>query len=356
MLSKNKFIIFTILILYITTTSVTGSGLVNAQPDEEYKGTDYCLQCHPSQGTQWSESGHADSFSNDNFQTEWTALGSDEECLPCHVTAYEEDTESYVAEEVQCEECHGPGDTMEIDSSPELCGECHSGLTPTYEEWQNSGPNHGAADCVTCHNQHTTGMKYETPDKTCGQCHESHTDQVEVSTHGVNDIGCVDCHMVIEEADFSTGTPGKTGHSFNPQENELDCTSCHERPLLKHDALGEGSSACLSCHGDIHELKLQLVNGDTYSNDEPVKLCAQCHNERYSDWSQGTHGAHDNPQAVCTECHDPHIPIINNISTLAPIPVREFSEPPSSVAKYAFVGVLLILGGSVWFLRRENDV
>ncbi len=355
-MSKTKVFVFSLLVMYITIATVFGAGFVNTQPNEEYKGTEYCIGCHPSQGEQWVESAHSESYTNENFQKVWKDLGSTDECLSCHVTGYEVSTKTYAATGVQCEECHGPGDTMERDSSPELCGECHSGLTPTYEEWQESGPNHGTANCVTCHDQHTTGMKFETPDSTCGQCHDSHVDEVDVSIHGLNDIGCVDCHMVTEEADFSTGTPGKTGHTFNPKEQELDCTSCHERPLQKHDVLGEKSTACLSCHGDIHELKLQLVNGDTYPNDEPVKLCAQCHNERYSDWSQGTHGAHDDPQAVCTECHDPHIPIINNISTLAPIPVREFPEPPSSVAKYAFVGVLLILGGSVWFLRRYNDV
>lgn len=159
--------------------------------------------------------------------------------------------------------------------------------------------------------------------------------------------------MITEEADFINGVQGKTGHSFNPIEEELDCTSCHDRSLDKHDVLGEKSSACLSCHGDIHELKLELVNGKTYENDDPVPLCAQCHNERYTAWEDGTHGAHDNPQAVCTECHDPHDPIINGISTLDPIPNRTQAEPISVTIKIGFVATILILGFSVIILRRQ---
>ena len=356
MMPKTKGIMFTLLILYITTATIFGAGLANTEPNEEYRGAEYCIECHPSEGAEWSESAHTNAYSNSKFQEDWKYLGSNDGCLECHVTGYDKETKSYAAPGIECEVCHGPGDTMERDTSPELCGECHSGVYPTYEEWQDSGPNHGSADCITCHNQHTSEMKLGTPDATCGQCHESHVSQVDESAHGLNGIGCVDCHMLVEEADFTTGKTAQTGHSFNARDQDLDCTSCHEIELQKHNALGEKSEACLSCHGDIHELKLQLVNGDTYSNDEPVKLCAQCHNERYSDWSQGTHGAVDDPQAVCSECHSPHIPIINNISTLDPIPVREFADPPSTIGKYAFVAILVILGVSVWVLRRNSDV
>jgi 5-methylcytosine-specific restriction endonuclease McrA len=162
--------------------------------------------------------------------------------------------------------------------------------------------------------------------------------------------------MVVEEADFIEGIDAQTGHSFNPREDELDCTTCHDRPLDKHDVLGEGAGACLSCHGDIHELKLELVNGETYANDDAVPLCAQCHNERYSAWAEGTHGAHDNPQAACTECHDPHEPIINQISTLEPIATREMPQPASTIYQAAYVGIIVALGLSVYILRRRSNV
>ena len=355
-MSKGKQIAFTLLLMYLALIAINKTSIVIAESHDEYKGAGYCVECHPSQAVEYSQSAHTMGYSNENFQKVWTDLGSTEGCLECHTTGYDKTTETYALIEVQCEACHGPGDTMKRDTSPELCGECHTGPYPTYDEWIDSGPSHGTADCITCHNEHTSEMEFETPDETCGQCHDSHVIQVDDSTHGLNDVGCVDCHMDIEEADFYKGIQAKTGHSFNPKEHELDCTSCHDRPLEKHDVLGEKATACLSCHGDIHELKLELVNRDTYDLDEPVALCAQCHNERYTDWSQGTHGAHDNPQAVCTECHDPHIPIINQISTLEPIPARELDDPAPVLYKIAFVVILQILAFSIWILRRYSNV
>ncbi|MFC1803108.1 multiheme c-type cytochrome [Thermoproteota archaeon] len=348
LVKQSKMILITLLVLYMTLAFVNCSTIVNAESNEEYKGAGYCFECHPNEGKEWLQSAHTEAYSNDNFQDVWINLGSNDSCLECHTTGYDIETETYVYREVQCEVCHGPGDTMNRDTSPELCGECHTGPYPTYDEWIDSGPSHGTADCLTCHNEHTSKMEYETPTDTCGQCHESHVNQVEDTQHGENSVDCTDCHMIIEEADFYIGKQAKTGHSFNPTEQELDCTSCHDRELDKHDVLGEKSAACLSCHGDIHELRLELVNGETYENDNPVPLCAQCHNERYTAWEEGTHGAHDNPEAVCTECHDPHDPVINQISTLEPIPNREPAKPSSWIAKMALIVILEIFGFGVW--------
>jgi hypothetical protein len=340
-----KLILFTMFLSLLAFT-VLNFGFVSAE--EEYFGAGYCTECHPTQSKQWSNSAHTKGYSNPDFQKVWSDLGQNVECLDCHTTGYDTETEKYELVEVQCEECHGPGDTMNIDRSPELCGECHSGPYPTYEEWASSGPRHGAAECLTCHNEHTAKLEFETSEATCGQCHDSHVEEVEGTAHDINDVDCANCHMLIEEANFYNGKKAKTGHGFNPTEQELDCTSCHQVELKKHDSLGEGSSACLSCHGDIHELKLELINGEIYPNSEPVQLCAQCHNERYTAWEDGTHGAHDNPEALCTECHEPHDPIINQISTLDPIPNREPAEPSNWWAKMALIVFLEIFGFGVW--------
>ncbi len=328
--------------------------MAKAEPNEEYLGAAYCAECHPSEMVKWTQSAHTQAYSNDNFQTVWQDLGSDDSCLECHTTGYDKETKTYAYPEVQCEDCHGPGDTMKRDPSPELCGECHTGPYPTYEEWSDSGPNHGAANCITCHDEHTSKLVYETPAATCGECHESHIVQVEGTVHGENRVECIDCHMIIEDANFYTGKQAKTGHSFSPANKDLDCTSCHDRELSKHNVLGEKAAACLSCHGDIHELRLELVNGDTYPSEEPVQLCAQCHNERYTAWREGTHGSHDNPEAVCTQCHNPHSPVINNISTLESIPSRESAKPSSWITKMALVVLLEIFGFGVWINRSDK--
>jgi hypothetical protein len=157
--------------------------------------------------------------------------------------------------------------------------------------------------------------------------------------------------MKIVPADFYSGQRAQTGHGF---EFIQDCSTCHNRQLQKHDVLGEKAGACLSCHGDIHELKLKLVNGDVYPLEEPVKLCAQCHNERYTAWVEGTHGSPDNKEAICTECHNPHNPVINKISTLDPIPARESAKPSSWFAKMTLIVLLEIFGFGVWINWRDK--
>ena len=350
---NHKRLFLTILLSILVYIVLTQVSLIAAQPQDEYKGPGYCVECHVSQMEDYVQSSHKIAYSNPEFQRVWKDLGENVECLECHTTGYDEETDTYEFTEVSCEACHGPGDTMNRDTSPELCGECHTGPYPTYDEWLDSGPSHGEATCITCHDEHTSELVFETPTETCGQCHESHVDQVEANTHGINDVECIDCHMITEDADFYTGKQAKTGHSFNPTDQELDCTSCHEVELEKHDVLGEGSGTCLTCHGDIHELKLELINGEVYPITEPVQLCAQCHNERYTAWAEGTHGSHDDPEAVCTECHDPHNPVINMISTLPSIPNREFTEPSSWWKKMFLVVLLEIFGFGVWINRSE---
>lgn len=330
-------------------------GIVSAS-ETDYKGAAYCVECHQDEAKEWSESSHAQAMSDPEFQEEWESLGAPESCLSCHTTGYNAELNDFEVKEVSCEACHGPGDTMQRDASPELCGKCHSGPYPTYEEWVDSGPAHGNADCLTCHDEHTAELKFETSTETCGQCHDSHVDKILQTKHGENGVECADCHMVTEPADFINGVPAKTGHSFSPSEHELDCSSCHERPLSKHDILGEKAYACLSCHGAIHELELRLVNRSVYPLDNVVPLCAQCHNERYTAWKQGTHGEHDDRKAQCTTCHDPHDPIISNIPTLESIPQRVSANPasvPSITAAAVVVEILLIL---IYVLRRGSVV
>ena len=339
---------FIVIVLSNTDTSFAA--------DTEYEGAAYCAECHEDEMKEWIGSSHAQALTDPEFQDEWESLGSPESCLSCHTTGYDSELNEYEATEVSCEACHGPGDTMQRDTSVELCGGCHSGPYPTYEEWVDSGPAHGEADCLMCHDEHTNELTFETSTGTCGQCHESHVDEVLQTRHGEAGVECADCHMIEVPVDFIKGTPAKTGHSFSLSEQELDCSSCHERPLSKHDVLGEQAYSCLSCHGAIHELELQLVNKSVYPLDDSVPLCAQCHNERYTAWEQGTHGDYDDPKAQCTSCHDPHDPIISNISTLEPIPQREPAKQTPVLPITAAAVVVEILLIWAYVLRGRPNV
>jgi hypothetical protein len=92
------------------------------------------------------------------------------------------------------------------------------------------------------------------------------------------------------------------------------------------------------------------------SLDNSVQLCAQCHNERYTDWDEGTHGKYDDPKAQCVECHDPHDPVITNISTLSPVPLRETVKAASLVPVIIFAGIIGLLTATIVLLRRRSYV
>lgn len=344
-----------LLILILTPTNIF---LANSDQVEEgdYLGPGYCLDCHVEQMEAWLGSPHDLASRDPSFQEEMEKLDSPTLCFSCHTTGFNEEESTFKYDGVSCEECHGPGDTMNRDVSSELCGSCHSGPFPTYEEWKDSGPSHGNATCILCHDEHTTKLKADTSTGICALCHESHLEDMEGSKHGLNDVECADCHMYRAPVNFEEGTPAATGHYFSMSTDELDCSTCHDRPLFKHDALGEKAYACLSCHGEIHGLGLKLVNGSVYPLGNSVALCAQCHNERYTAWEQGTHGKPGEPNTPCTECHDPHNPIISGIPTIQAIPPRVPAAGPSIPLATAFIVVIELLGFTIIFLRWRNSV
>jgi predicted CXXCH cytochrome family protein len=157
--------------------------------------------------------------------------------------------------------------------------------------------------------------------------------------------------MYVTPPDFEKGIPASTGHDFVMTSEELDCQTCHDRTLSKHDVLGVDEFACLSCHGEIHSLELKLINKENLPMDDSVRLCAQCHNERYTSWEQGTHGKPEDPEAQCAECHDPHNPVVANVLTLPVVPERRQPTGPSIPLATTFVVIVGILGFATVFLR-----
>lgn len=343
---KGKLIIF---FLFISMSVAVVLG--DPEGAENYKGTGYCLSCHVKPMVDWIPSPHSKAFSDPEFQEEYLKLGSPESCLSCHTTGFDEEDGTFVYEGVTCEECHGPGDTMNLDTSPELCANCHSGPYPTYEEWKDSGPSHLSATCTLCHDQHTAELLAETPTEMCSSCHGTHLEDVEETKHGEVGVECAECHMYVTPPDFEAGIPGSTGHDFVMTSEELDCQTCHDRTLSKHDVLGVDEFACLSCHGEIHSLELELINKDVLPMNDSVLLCAQCHNERYTSWEQGTHGKPEDPEAQCVECHDPHDPVVANIPTLPVVPERRPPAGPSIPLTTAFIVIVGILGLAIVLLR-----
>jgi hypothetical protein len=356
--SRNLRIVLLLLSFFVCSSFVSSLAVsVQGQADiEDFKGPGYCLDCHPDQMESWLGTPHSQAYDNPEFKFEWEKLGSPEECLQCHTTGYEKKSGTFLFEGVTCEACHGPGDAMERNVTVEQCAECHSSPFPTYEEWKESGPSHIEARCILCHDEHTSELKGVTPTDTCTTCHEFHLEEITQTKHYENNVECSECHMYVSPVDFEKGVPASTGHSFLMNEDQLDCNTCHDRTLNKHDELGEKAFACLSCHGEIHSLELRLINGTHIPLDDSVDLCAQCHNERYTAWKQGTHGSEQDPQAQCVECHDPHDPIVAGISILEPVKPRTSASGPSISVTTGVIIIVELLGFMIIIWRWNPNV
>jgi hypothetical protein len=141
---------------------------VMAQSDVEYVGPESCQSCHPVQYSEWSKTNHSQAYTDPIFREQWEEKDRPGECLECHTTGYDLETETFQFEGVTCEICHGPGNTMSINSSSALCQQCHTGTRARQIDLGTHGS--GGVTCVNCHmykQSHTFRPRAEA----CAQCH-----------------------------------------------------------------------------------------------------------------------------------------------------------------------------------------
>ncbi|AEA46757.1 hypothetical protein Arcve_0739 [Archaeoglobus veneficus SNP6] len=86
-----------------------------------YQGSEYCKECHPDIYEIWAKSKH-------------------------HTPSAD----------VDCEVCHGPGQTQKIDKSREFCGSCHAKIPfrPGALGLIDIDSHYSGPECIECHNPH----------------------------------------------------------------------------------------------------------------------------------------------------------------------------------------------------------
>lgn len=219
-------------------------GIANAAPSIQEGKTHLavepgtCQDCHLDITESWSHSPHAHAFDDPVFQQRWAGLGHPGDCLLCHTTNYQATNNSYSAEGVSCEACHGevnpnhPPEIVPIRADTEYCGTCH---TTTLHEWRLTG--HATADvgCTDCHDPHNQKRLFEVSDELCINCHQADMERYLEDLHVQKDIGCVDCHALVipPEVPPEDGIV-PTGHTFTI--TPATCVACHT------DALHSGFS------------------------------------------------------------------------------------------------------------------
>ena len=168
---------------------------------------------------------------------------------------------------MDCETCHGPGDTHMEDPSPENI---------------RSFRTTSAKEIVS----------------TCGKCHTSM--HALKSSHLSTGRACLECHTLGHTTAF-------TEQNQQPQQSLLKdvssdlCTRCHapirakmNRPF--HHPSDEHDNVCLSCHNP-HETRAELTRKAVDTK------CASCHPEAGGPFMFVHLGTQNNG---CSECHDPH--------------------------------------------------
>lgn len=148
------------------------STMVMAQSIDDYVGPETCKVCHEDKYEEWKDTSMAGAFEHEHFQEEWESQGSPSECLECHTTGFDAASGEYAFGGVTCESCHGAGLAMEVNTSPELCGSCHSGSEGNYrfEAFLNGTHSSSGVTCVDCH-AYDKSHSFEVESKACAVCH-----------------------------------------------------------------------------------------------------------------------------------------------------------------------------------------
>ena len=336
---------------FLVLICTVGCSYCKAMPKEDYLGSHLCARCHIEEYNSWSQSAHFNTSNTLEFQKLFQEKGSPENCSYCHATGYKESTGKVIYENIQCESCHIPVGEIENRMYLTPCTNCHSSTQfPTHYESNEykKEHNHLTVDCIACHDP--MGLETNIPEFCiCESCHNKDSSYPVDEDHGF-DYSCVDCHIVSRVIDATMVT---TTHFPIPQDNELECTMCHNTLLEAHKF---GEEKCDKCHDSV-DPSLFIV-GKIPVN-ETSELCDQCHSNVYSEWILGIHvGTQKNK--VCIDCHNPHSPFIIHNETLPPVKINEdciraqIIPKPIISPRIFFIAILLAIFFASYFFMIEN--
>ncbi len=227
-------------ILFVSSVALSQNFYLGVGTSSDVQGTS-CASCHTANNIAaqdpyydtWKFTKHAQAY--DSLKTILNYS-----CLQCHTTGWDTSVVNYGADEyvkqdtsvkhgyvitdsvgfartknVQCEDCHGPmgkadgtlnteyhfgyltgTGTNVPDYSAQVCGKCHSGHDPFYEEWSQSK-----------HALSTSGSAaFAANNKSCNRCHvaqnfvaymknpSTYRDTILVTGSAMQPLTCVACH------------------------------------------------------------------------------------------------------------------------------------------------------------------
>jgi predicted CXXCH cytochrome family protein len=206
---------------------------------------DNCATCHEGISKTWMSGPHGQAGNDPIFIEAWNAQGKPGACLVCHTTGYDPATGTSEANSVACTACHSPipanhpTDKVPVDTTPDLCGKCHSDPRFATENWKLSAHYQRSMTCSVCHDPHTAGMKTVAGVSTtgtdasdlCANCHKDAMKNFPTSKHAEAGVTCVNCHLgfnvgnqAVSATDFVNAHKAPD-HSFMPTLGT--CNTCH---------------------------------------------------------------------------------------------------------------------------------
>ncbi len=130
--------------------------------NDSFKGAQFCKTCHPKHYEQWSQSMHAQAFTEPHFVAHAERLSWSmplERCLYCHAPLVKQGVANH--EGITCEVCHGPGMTHAVVR--DVCDSCHNQpmgetqpepseiISSTALEFEHSAAKRDGLTCPDCH-------------------------------------------------------------------------------------------------------------------------------------------------------------------------------------------------------------
>jgi predicted CXXCH cytochrome family protein len=202
-----------------------------------------CTECHTEFQMTWMNGAHGQAGSDPIFLADWESQGKPGACLVCHTTGYDPATATWKSDNVSCEACHSgdgehPKSAMTTDTSPDLCGRCHSDTRFGWQDWQGSTHYQRGMSCVTCHDPHSASLKitynrdgsgFRDASQLCINCHQEASMNFPYTSHHQQGVSCVDCHLEHLESQAPAAPHTVPDHSFSA--SLKTCNTCHAEQM-----------------------------------------------------------------------------------------------------------------------------
>lgn len=254
-----------------------------AGPAPKYAGSQVCITCHLNECSFETNTAHAHAFTDSKFAA---AHGQNNAaCLPCHTvgfglpTGFTDTNNTPQLEGVQCENCHGPAARHagaeddpalrpRVEIAATMCGGCHSGATPTFEDWSASAHAVVVPDALR---------------------------SMSASTNSINSCGA--CHSGSARLAFINGkNPAAT--VANDINVATTCAVCHD-PHATNGSPAQLRNPLASTN-DFHMRSADVATVTAFTNkyqaSSQINLCAQCHNDRGASWQDTSYAPHHSLQ------------------------------------------------------------